>query len=250
VIEMLRQAFVRIASGDGALIEITQRTVWLAVESTAIALIVGLPLAYLIGTGTSRLSRIGMVLANAGLGLPPVVLGIYLALVLLPNSALGRLDLTYTLTAIVIAQALLALPVVVALTAAAIRELPGGLLDQARVFGASHPQRAMLALREARVGVMAAVIVALGSAIAEVGAVVIVGGNIREHTNTLASTVLLDLSAGNAADATADVLVLLALVFALGALLTIIQHADSGRWSRALRQRRGTPQPRSETISA
>ncbi|MEA2217603.1 MAG: tungstate transport system permease protein [Solirubrobacteraceae bacterium] len=247
---MLRQAVVRIASGDADLLAITWRTLRLALESTTIAVVVGLPLAYLIGSATTRARRIALVLANAGLGLPPVALGVYLALLLITPSPLGRLNWTYTVSAIVLAQALLAFPVIVALTASAIRSLPGGLLDQARAFGASRTQVAVLALREARVGVMAAVIVAFGSAIAEVGAVVIVGGNIRDHTNTLASTVLLDLSAGNAAAATADVLVLLVLVFALGALLTRIQQRAGARWSGLLRPRRRPSRPRSDTISA
>ena len=87
----------------------------------------------------------------------------------------------------------------------------------------------MLALREARVGVLVAVIAALGSAVAEVGAVVIVGGNIRDQTNTLASQVLLDLSAGDPAGATADVLVLLAIVAALGGVLTVVQQRAARR---------------------
>ena len=91
----------------------------------------------------------------------------------------------------ILAQTLLALPIVVALTAAAVAQLPRGLLDQARAYGASGPRRALLALREARVGVLAAAMAALGSALAEVGAVVIVGGNLRGQTDTLASACLL-----------------------------------------------------------
>ncbi|MEA2300814.1 MAG: tungstate transport system permease protein [Solirubrobacteraceae bacterium] len=248
---MLRQAGERIGTGDAALVAITWRTVRLAVESTAIALVIGLPVAHLIAGGATRARRVGLMVANAGLGLPPVVLGIYLALVLLPASPLGDLNWTYTLTAIVVAQTLLALPILVALTASAIRSLPGGLLEQARAFGASGPQRAVLALREARIGVIAAVIVALGSAVAEVGAVVIVGGNVRGQTNTLASTVLLDLAAGDAAGATADVLVLLLLVLVLGAGLTVVQHRGPGRSPpRRRRRRRGPRLAVSENIPA
>lgn len=246
---MLRQAFQHILDGDQDVLGVMWRTIFLALESTGLALVIGLPVAYMIAGGRSRGQRIGLVLANAGLGLPPVVLGIYLALALLPGSLLGHLNWTYTLNAIVLAQALLALPVVVALGAAAIRALPGGLLDQARIYGASHPQLAMLALREARVGVMAAVIVALGYALAEVGAVVIVGGNIRGQTNTLASTVLLDLAAGDPASATANIIVLLTLVLALGVLLTAIQHGGGDRSAGTRRPRRGTGGGASASIS-
>jgi tungstate transport system permease protein len=245
---MLRQAVQRIADGDPALVAVTTRTLRLALLSTSIALAIGLPLGYLISSGRSRLRRIGLVFANAGLGLPPVVIGVYFALLLIPGSLLGQLHLTYTLTAIVIVQAILALPVVVALTASAVAGLSGGLLDQARALGASGTQLAVLALREARVGVMAAVIVAFGCALAEVGAVVIVGGNIPMQTDTLASSVLNRLSAGDPAGATANILVLLALMLALAALLSLIQQYD-GRWSASVRRLRDR-QTTSETISA
>jgi tungstate transport system permease protein len=234
---LLSQALDRIFSGDAALLATTWRTLVLAFASTAIALALGLPLGLLLAdvgrrSRRSRARRAGLVVANAGLGLPPVVLGIYLALALLPGAPLGGLRWTYTLEAIVLAQTLLALPLLVALTAAAVHALPDGLLDQARAFGAPRVRLALLALREARVGVLAAVIAALGSAVAEVGAVVIVGGNIRGQTSTLASTVLLDLAAGDPAGATADVLVLVAVVLALGLALTLVQQ-------RGARARRG-----------
>jgi tungstate transport system permease protein len=234
VLELLAQAFDRVAHGDAALVATAWRTLWVAFASTALALGLGLPLGLLLADARSRGRRAALVAANAGLGLPPVVLGIYLALLLLPGSPLGVLAWTNTLDAVVLAQTLLALPLVTALTAAAVHALPAGLLDQARAYGARRGQLALLALREARVGVLAAVIAALGSAVAEVGAVVIVGGNIRDQTNTLASTVLLDLSAGDPAGATADALVLLAIVLALGLVLTVAQQ-------RGVRARRRVP---------
>jgi tungstate transport system permease protein len=243
VLEMLAQAFDRIGSGDGALLATTWRTLRLAFVSTAIALALGLPLGLLLADARSRGRRAGLIVANAGLGLPPVVLGVYLALLLLPSAPLGGLAWTNTLEAVVLAQTLLALPLVVALTAAAVHALPDGLLAQARAFGAPAWRRGVLALREARVGVLAAVIAALGSAVAEVGAVVIVGGNIRGQTSTLASTVLLDLAAGDPAGATADVLVLLAVVLALGLVLTLVQQGGGRRRGRRARPET-TAQPR------
>jgi len=227
VLEMLGQAFDRITSGDIVVWSTVWRTLRLALESTAIALLVGLPVAVWLAEARTRGRRLGLVLANAGLGLPPVVLGVFLALALYPTSPLGRLELTYTFTAMVIAQFLLALPVVIALTAAAVAALPSGLLDQARAFGASPARRGALALREARVGVLAAAMAAMLSALAEVGAVVIVGGNSRGATNTLASTVLLDIGASDPAGATANVLVLLALVLVVGGVLTVAQQRST-----------------------
>jgi tungstate transport system permease protein len=223
--QMLEQAFTRIEHADSTLLATTWRTLRLAFGATAIACLLGLPLGVALAQARKpRWRKLGFVLANAGLGLPPVVLGVFLALVLLPGSPLGTLQLTNTLTGVLIAQVLLALPIVVALTAAAVVGLPDGLLTQARAFGAGWWARAALALREAWVGVLAAVIAALGSAVAEVGAVVIVGGNISGRTNTLASSVLLDLRAGDPAGATADVIVLLAIVALLGLVLTLVQQ--------------------------
>jgi len=127
---------------------------------------------------------------------------------------------------VILAQTLLALPVVAALTAAAVRAVPIGLLDQARAFGASRVRVSALALREARVGVLAAAIAAMGSAFAEVGAVVLVGGNIRGETQTLASAVLVQVSAGEYGRAIALGAILLGLVLILAAALTVAQRTD------------------------
>src|SRR5262245_4634777 len=224
VLRMIQQGFDRIVSGDVAVWSTVWRTLRVAIESTAIALVIGLPIGVWLGEARTRGRRIGIVIANAGLGLPPVVLGVFLALLLYPGSPLARLQLTSTLTAVIIAQTLLALPIIVAITAAAIAGLPTGLLDQAQAFGASHFRRGVLAVREARVGVLAAVMAGLLSALAEVGAVIIVGGNIRGQTNTLASTVVLDLAASDAASATANVLILLILVLIVGSVLTFAQQ--------------------------
>jgi tungstate transport system permease protein len=224
VLQMIGQGIDRIASGDVEVWSTGWRTLRVALESTAIALVLGLPIGVWLGEARTRGRQFGLVIANAGLGLPPVVLGVFLALALYPGSPLGRLELTSTLTAVIIAQVLLALPIVVAITAAAVAGLPRGLLDQARAFGASRWRRGALAVREARVGVLTAVMAGLLSALAEVGAVIIVGGNIRGDTNTLASTVVLDLAAGNPASATANVLLLLTLVLIVGGLLTLVQQ--------------------------
>jgi tungstate transport system permease protein len=144
----------------------------------------------------------------------------------LRGAPLGGLDLLYTLNGVILAQTLLALPVVAALTAAAVQALPAGLLEQARAFGASRAQVAVLALREARIGVLAATIAALGSAFAEVGAVVLVGGNIDGETQTLASAVLVRVSAGEYGRAIALGTILLGLILILAAGLTAAQQHE------------------------
>src|ERR1700754_1566050 len=221
---MLQQATDRVISGEVDVWSTLWRTLWLALTSTLLALGFGVPLGVWLGEARTRGRRAGLVIANAGLGLPPVVLGVYVALAFYPASPLGFLELSDTLTAAIVGQALLAWPIVVALTASAVGGLPAGLLEQAQAFGASRGRRWVLAVREARVGVFAALIAATLSALAEIGAIVIVGGNVRNSTNTLASTIMLDLRAGDPAAATANVILLLGLVLIVGALLTVVQQ--------------------------
>ena len=225
----LRSALPLIAGSDRYILDLTWVTIRVALVSTAAALVIGLPFACALGLGRFRGRRALHVLANASLALPPVLAGLGVLILLLPRGVLGSLHLAFTLGAVYIAQTVLALPYVVALGAAAIQALPDGLLAQARLLGAGRTQLALLALREARIGVLAAVIAALGSALSEVGAVVIVGGNIQNIDQTLASAVLQQINdyAGYSY-AVGIGIVLLALVLLLVAALTLLQQRDAG----------------------
>lgn len=220
----LRQAVDLLLSGDDQVLDIVEVTLRLAFWSTLLALAAGLPLGLLLGLGGFRGRGSALALVNAGMGLPPVIVGLVVALLLFRGAPLGGLNLLYTLNGVILAQAVLAFPVVAALTAAAVQSLPDGLLDQARAFGASRTAVAALALREARVGVLAATIAAAGSAFSEVGAVILVGGNIEGQTQTLASAVLVRVSAGEYGTAIALGILLLGLVLLLAAALTAIQQ--------------------------
>jgi tungstate transport system permease protein len=220
------QAIDLLLHGDHDLLTVIETTLRVALWSTLLALLAGVPLGLALGLGRFRGRGVGLALANAGMGLPPVVVGLIVALLLFRGAPLGGLDLLYTVDGVILAQTLLALPVVAALTAAAVRAVPIGLLDQARAFGASRLRVSALALREARVGVLAAAIAAMGSAFAEVGAVVLVGGNIQGETQTLASAVLVHVSAGEYGRAIALGAILLGLVLILAAALTVAQRTD------------------------
>jgi tungstate transport system permease protein len=222
----IRQAVDLLANRDHDVLVIVGVTLRLALWSTLLSLALGLPLGLALGLGRFRGRRPALALANAGMGLPPVVVGLVVALLLFRGAPLGGLNLLYTLNGVILAQSLLALPLVAALTAAAVQSLPGGLLEQARAFGASREQVAVLALREARVGVLAATIAAMGSAFAEVGAVVLVGGNIEGETPTLASAVLVRVSAGEYGRAIALGTILLGLILVLAAGLTLAQQHE------------------------
>lgn len=222
----IKQAIDLLVDGDDDIVVIVGVTLRLVLWSTLLSLAIGLPLGLALGLGRFRGRRPALALANAGMGLPPVVVGLVVALLLFRGAPLGSLNLLYTLNGVILAQTLLALPLVVALTAAAVQALPGGLLEQARAFGASRVQVAVLALREARVGVLAATIAAMGSAFAEVGAVVLVGGNIEGETQTLASAVLVRVSAGEYGRAIALGTILLGLILLLAAALTAAQQHE------------------------
>src|SRR3954447_6282601 len=224
ILNGLKQAADLLAHGDHDILAVVGTTVRVALWSTVLALAIGLPLGLALGLGRFRGRRAGLPLPNPGMGLPPGVVRLVPALLLFRGGPLGALNMLYTLNGVIAAQTLLALPVVAALTAAAVQALPAGLLEQARAFGASRAQVAVLALREARVGVLAATIAAMGSALAEVGAVVLVGGNIQSETQTLVSAVLVRVSAGEYGRAIALGTILLGLILVLAAGLTLAQQ--------------------------
>ncbi|MBV9802980.1 MAG: ABC transporter permease [Solirubrobacterales bacterium] len=227
--EQLRGAIPLIAHGDPYVMGLLWVSVRVALISTAAALIIGLPIGLALGVGRFRGRRTLQILANASLALPPVVVGIGVLLLLLPQGALGSLQIEFSLSAVYIVQAALALPYVVALTPAAIQGLPPGLLAQARALGAGRVQLALLALREARIGVLAGVIAAMGATISEVGAVIIVGGNFQGHDETLASALLEQFNyTAHEPYASAIALVLLALILILAGALTVIQQRTGG----------------------
>ena len=223
--DQLRGAIPLIAHGNPYIMGLLWVTLRVALVSTSAALVVGLPIGLALGLGRFRGRRPIQILANASLALPSVVVGIGVLLLVLPQGALGSLRIEFTLRAVFIAQAVLALPYIVALTPAAIQGLPPGLLDQARALGAGRIQLGLFALREAKIGVIAAVIAALGATIAEVGAVVIVGGNFQGSDETLASALLEQFNyTGHDPYATAIALMLLAVILVLIGTLTVIQQ--------------------------
>jgi tungstate transport system permease protein len=224
----LRRAVPLIYTGNSYIFSVLWVTIRVAALSTSIALVIGLPIGLTIGLGRFRGRRALHVFANASLGLPPVIVGLVLFLLFIPQGALGSLRWVFTLNAVYVAQTVLALPYVVALTAAAIQGLPPGLLAQARVLGAGRLQVCGLALREAKVGVLAAVIAALGSTLSEVGAVVIVGGNVQGYDQTLASAVVQQVNSAYYTQAVAIGIVLMVLILVLLGALTILQQREGG----------------------
>jgi len=227
--DQLKGAIPLIVHRDPFLVSLTWVTIRVALVSTAAALVIGLPIGLTLGLGRFRGRRALQILANASLALPPVVVGIVVLLLLVPQGVFGSLRIEFTIRAVYVVQTILALPYIVALTPAAINGLGPGLLSQARALGAGRRQLAALALREAKIGVTAAVIAALGAAVSEVGAVIIVGGNFQGHDETLASALLTEFTySANDPQETAIAIVLFVLVLLLIGSLTVIQQRTRG----------------------
>lgn len=228
--EQLRAALPLIWSSNDYVLSVTWVTVRVALVATASATVLGLPVGLALGLGRFRGRRALQVLANASLAIPPVIGGVIVLLLLLPSGALGGLRIEFTLRGVYVAQTLLALPYIVALTPAAIRGLPPALLQQARLFGAGRRQLAALALREARAAVLGAVIAALASTLSEVAAVIIVGANVQGHDQTLGSAIVAQINDYDSIpEALALGIVLLALVLVLIGLLTLLQQFSGAR---------------------
>jgi|SRR5581483_10139035 len=225
----LRQAISLLDHGDPYIWGLVWVTIRVALISTAAAVVIGLPIGAAIGVGRFRGRRVLQALANMSLALPPVVLGVGVLLFILPDGVFGGLRIEFTLTAVYVVQALLALPFIVALTPAAIQGLPAGLLDQARALGAGGWRLGVFAVQEAKLGVIAAVIAAMGATMSEVGAVIIVGGNFEGHDETLASALLANFTQqANDPTETAIALVLLVMILVLLGTLTAIQQRTRG----------------------
>jgi tungstate transport system permease protein len=222
----LQQAWHLIRTDDPYIRHVTWVTLKVAGVSTVIALIIGLPIGVGIGLGRFRGRRIALILANSGLILPPVLVGLVLSLLMFPAAPLGRFQLLFTLHGVYVAQTLLAIPIVIALSSSSVRAVPAGLLAQARAFDAGTLQVWALAIREARIGIITGVIAAVGSALSEVGAVVLVGGNVVGADQTLASATIQEVNGGYFAYAMAIGIILMGLILIVTAALTFVQQRE------------------------
>lgn len=197
----------------------------LAISGTAIALasLAGISLGLAVALRTFPGRRLLINLCNTCMGLPPVVVGLVLYLILSRSGPLGVLGLLFTPTAMIIAQTVLAAPIVAALAISALISVDPRVHDTARMLGATSRQAAWMVVREARFALLAAVIAGFGRVIAEVGAVLMVGGNIAGYTRVMTTTIVLETAKGEFALAIALGLVLIALAFLINLLLNLIQ---------------------------
>ena len=220
----LTEALRLIFTGDGYVFEVTATSLSISLGATAIAVVIGFSIALLLAFRSHPGRTLTISVFNAGMALPPVVVGLVVAIMLWRTGPLGELRLLYTPTAIVVAQSVIAVPVVTALSIAALQSLHPRLRLQILALGASRWQSALLLFREARLGLLAAVMAGFGAAVSEVGATIMVGGNIRGSTRTLTSAAVLEVQQGDFETAIAFSLILLTLIFVVVLAFTIIQQ--------------------------
>lgn len=204
--------------------QITLLSLKVSTLATLISLLIGLPFGSWLALGNFRFRSFLLSIINTGMALPPVVVGLVVAMMLWRNGPLGDLKLIYTSWAIVIAQTVIAAPVVTGLTAAALEALDPRLQQQLLGLGASRLQMVWYLWREARLPLLAALMAGFGSVISEVGASMMVGGNIKGQTRVLTTAIVLETSKGEFNQALALSALLLVITYLINLALTSIQQ--------------------------
>ncbi|EAX47202.1 binding-protein-dependent transport systems inner membrane component [Thermosinus carboxydivorans Nor1] len=226
----LIQAIALLASGDAEVYQVTLLTLFVSGTATLISVVVGLPLGLWLAFRDFPGKSICLSLINFGMGLPPVVVGLVVSLLFWRYGPLGMLGLMYTPWAMIIAQALIASPIVAGLSFAAIAGLNPKLRWQLLSLGATSWQANWLLIREARLGLLAAVMAGFGGVVSEVGASMMVGGNIKGQTRVLTTATVMEVSKGNYDIALAFSFILLMLAYTVIILLTILQQKGRKAW--------------------
>lgn len=232
--ELIWQGIVKaielLFGGDREIWAITWLSLKISGSATLISLVLGIPLG--IALALLRFPGRGVIaaLVNTGMGLPPVVVGLWISIALWRSGPLGFLEMIYTPGAMILAQVVIAFPIVAGLTMASFQTLDPNLALQLLGIGASKLQTLWLLCKEARLPLLAAVMAGFGGVISEVGASMMVGGNIRGQTRVLTTATVLETGKGNFEIAIALGLILLALCFALNYFLTHIQQRGRTQW--------------------
>jgi tungstate transport system permease protein len=224
IAEGFLQAGALLVTADPELLHVTWLSLKVSGMATALSLLAGMPLGTVLALVRFPGRGLLVALVNTGMGLPPVVVGLFVSIVLWRSGPLGVLELLYTPTAIVVAQFVIAFPVVTGLTLAAVQQIPPRFRLQVQGLGASRLQLVGILIREARLPLLAALMAGFGAVISEVGASLMVGGNIRGQTRVLTTATVLETGKGNFDIAIALSIILLTLTFLVNWALTWIQQ--------------------------
>jgi tungstate transport system permease protein len=227
--EGILNAIQLILSGNPEVWEITILSLEVSLLATGISLIIGLPLGTWLALGQFKGRHVFLGVINTGMALPPVVVGLWVSIFLWRSGPLGDLHLIYTPAAMVIAQTIIAAPVVTGLTVAGLQQLNPRLRLQLLGLGASQTQMILALWKQARLPLLAALMAGFGAVISEVGASIMVGGNILNQTRVLTTAIVLETGKGEFAMAIALGFILLLLAYLVNATLTWIQQRDVQR---------------------
>ncbi len=232
IVDGFVQALRLMLDGDSDVWRITLLSLLVSGSATLLSLCLGIPLGTFLALSRFPGRHLLVSLVNTGMGLPPVVVGLFISIFLWRSGPLGWLHLMYTPTAMIIAQVVIAWPLVAGLTMTALQTLNPRLRLQLLGIGASRPQLLWLLCKEARLPLLAAVMAGFGGAISEVGSVMMVGGNIKGQTRVLTTATVLETQMGNFGTAIALGVILLTLSFAVNLTLTMVQQREQVRWRR------------------
>lgn len=224
LLEGVREALRLLVAGDSDVWAILRLSLLVSASGTAVALLLGVPAGAVLALVRFPGRQLLVSAVNTGMGLPPVVVGLFVTILLWRSGPFGDLEILYTPLAIVIAQAVIAAPIVTGITIAAVQSVPAAFRLQLVALGASRIQMTWVVLNEARLSMLAAVMAGFGGVISEIGASLMVGGNIKGQTRTLTTAMVLETGKGNFDVAIALALLLLALIFLVNWLLTRIQQ--------------------------
>ncbi|WP_243323101.1 MULTISPECIES: ABC transporter permease [Geothrix] len=227
--EGLRKALELLLTLDPEVLRITLLSLEVSGLATLISLVIGLGIAIPVALNEFPGKRLVIALLNTGMGLPPVVVGLFVTVLLWRSGPFGFLEILYTPTAMILAQAVIASPIIAGISLSALQHLPPGLRLQILALGASRPQMVWLLLKEARLPLLAAVMAGFGGVISEVGASIMVGGNIKGQTRVLTTATVMETSKGNFEVAFALSILLLVLAFTVNAVLTHLQQRNRPR---------------------
>ncbi len=231
IFESLGEAVSLLLGGTAETWEIIGLSLTVSARAALLASFIGIPLGAWVGSMRTKTGRGALTVLNTGMSLPPVVVGLVVYLMLSRSGPLGSLGWLFSPAAMVFAQTVIALPLVAAISAAAVSAVPDSIRLQARTLGAGRMTEMSTVLREARTGVMAGVVAGFGAVISEVGAVMLVGGNIDGSTRVMTTAIVLQTRQGHFGSALALGFVLLGIALIVNAALTFLQHSK-GRYGR------------------
>lgn len=226
ILEGIKKAFWLLVTFDPEVMEVTLLSLQVSGTATLISLLIGISTGTAIALSQFPGKRFVVSLVNTGMGLPPVVIGLFVTIFLWRNGPLGFLGILYTPTAMIIAQAIIATPIVMGITIAAIQHLPEKLRLQILALGATRFQMVWILIKEAKIPLLAAVMAGFGGVISEVGASIMVGGNIKGYSRVLTTATVMETSRGNFDIAIALGIILLSLAYFINLLLTHIQQRE------------------------